>query len=202
MFDARIRKFIDQPLNKLAGIFVAKGISANQITITSFFIGMSTLPLLAFHHYSIALVCILVNRLGDGLDGAIARQTKTTHTGAYLDIVLDFIFYSGVIFGFALAQPQNAIYAALLIFSFIGTGSSFLAFAIFAEKLNLHTNTQGKKSFYYLEGLAEGTETILVMCAMCLFPHFFWALALGFSLICILATIIRVFKSIKLLSSL
>ncbi|MBL4682081.1 MAG: CDP-alcohol phosphatidyltransferase family protein [Pseudomonadales bacterium] len=202
MFDARIRKYIDQPLNRLARFFIAKGISANQITITSFFIGMSTLPLLAFHHYLIALVCILINRLGDGLDGAIARQTKTTHTGAYLDIVLDFIFYSGVIFGFALAQPQNAVYAALLIFSFIGTGSSFLAFAIFAEKLNLQSSAQAGKSFYYLEGLAEGTETILVLCAMCLFPHFFWVLALGFSVICILATIIRVLKSIKLLSSL
>jgi len=200
MFDSRIRKIIDQPLNKIAGIFVARGISANQITVTSFIIGISTLPLLAFHCYTMALVCILLNRLGDGIDGAVAWQTETTHVGAYLDIVLDFLFYSGVVLGFAFAQPENAVYAALLIFSFIGTGTTFLTFAIFAEKLNLSTNAQGAKSFYYLEGLAEGTETILILCAMCIFPQYFWILALGFAAICILATVLRVTKSIQLLS--
>ncbi|MFT5210556.1 MAG: phosphatidylglycerophosphate synthase [Flavobacterium sp.] len=201
MFDAAIRKKIDRPLNHLARILVDKDISANQITIAGFGLGLLTLPLLAFHYYSLAFLFIILNRFFDGLDGAVARQTEVSDVGAYLDIVLDFIFYSGVVMGFALAQPENAIYAALLIFSFIGTGSSFLAFAIFAEKLKLSTTDQGKKSFYYLEGLAEGAETIICLSLMCLYPIYFWVLALGFSIICFVATILRIARSTRLLAS-
>lgn len=201
MLDSAIRKKIDRPLNHLAKIFVDKGISANQITVAGFGLGLLTIPLLAFHYYLSALLLIILNRFFDGVDGAVARQTKVTHVGAYLDIVLDFIFYSGVVMGFALAQPENAIYGALLIFSFIGTGSSFLAFAIFAEKLTLSTTEQGIKSFYYLEGLAEGAETIICLSLMCLYPKYFWVFALGFSIICFLATILRIARSIKLLTS-
>ena len=201
MFDSAIRKKIDPPINTLAILFVKQGISANQITIIGFFLGLLSIPSLALHHYYLALFFILLNRLFDGLDGAIARQTEITHTGAYLDIVLDFIFYSGVIMGFVLAQPDNALYGALLIFSFIGTGSSFLAFAIFAEKLNLSTNLQGKKSFYYLAGLAEGGETIICLSLMCLYPEYFWLISLGFAIICFLATILRITSSVKLLRS-
>ena len=93
MLDSAIRKKIDRPLNHLAKIFVDKGISANQITVAGFGLGLLTIPLLAFHYYLSALVLIILNRFFDGVDGAVARQTKVTHVGAYLDIVLDFIFY-------------------------------------------------------------------------------------------------------------
>ena len=201
MLDSAIRKKIDPYLNELAKFFIKQDVSANQLTVGGFILGLMTIPLLSFHQYTLALLVILLNRLSDGLDGAVARQTVVTLTGAYLDIVLDFIFYSAVIMGFILAQPDYAVYGALLIFSFIGTGSSFLAFAIFAEKLNLNTNLQGKKSFYYLAGLAEGTETIVCLSLMCIFPSYFWVLALGFAIICFIATILRIASSIKLLSS-
>ncbi|MFA0698669.1 CDP-alcohol phosphatidyltransferase family protein, partial [Vibrio sp. 10N.222.49.C9] len=71
----------------------------------------------------------------DGLDGALARRQGITDAGGFLDISLDFLFYSMVPFAFVLANPEaNAIAGAFLIFSFIGTGSSFLAFAVMAGK--------------------------------------------------------------------
>ena len=200
MFDAKLRSILDPGLNRLGYFITQRNISANSITVVGFFIGISAVPLISLHYYTTALVCIFVNRLFDGLDGAVARQSHVSDVGGYLDIVLDFIFYSAIVFAFAIAQPENAIYSAFLIFSFIGTGSSFLAFAIFAEKRGLTTETQGKKSIYYLAGLAEGFETITTLALMCLFPHWFWIIALCFAAVCWLSVIFRMISSVDMLS--
>jgi hypothetical protein len=49
-----------------------------------------------------------------------------------------------------------------LLVSFIGTGSSFLAFSALAEKRGLTDTALPGKSFYFLGGLTEATETITV----------------------------------------
>jgi phosphatidylglycerophosphate synthase len=179
---------------------VAKtGASANQVTVAGFLVGLSCLPAIALEAYSLALALLLLNRVFDGLDGALARQQGSTDLGAYLDIVLDFIVYSAVVFGFCLAQPPFASYGAFLIFSFVGSGTAFLAFAILAEKRGISTEAQGKKSIYYLSGIAEGFETILALGLMCLFPAQFWLIALVFGLICWLSTAGRIATAVKTL---
>ena len=134
MFDRHLIPLIRCPLTRLAKPLCRAGISANQISLTGFAIGMLALPLLALELYSWALLVILFNRLLDGLDGAVARETKITDCGGFLDITLDFIFYAAVVLGSALSAPANALPAATLLFAFMGTGSSFLAFAIMAGK--------------------------------------------------------------------
>ena len=134
MFDRYLIPFIRSPLTRLARPLRRMGISANQVSLTGFAIGMLALPLLAFNLYLWALLAILLNRMLDGLDGAVARETGITDCGGFLDITLDFIFYAAVVLGFALADPANALPAATLLFAFMGTGSSFLAFAIMAGK--------------------------------------------------------------------
>ena len=106
--------------------------------------------------------------------------------GGFLDIVLDFIVYAGMPFAFALADPAaNGLAAAFLVFAFMGTGSSFLAFAVMAAKRGLATELRGRKSLYYLGGLTEGTETILFLVAWpACFPRSFAPLALGFAVAC------------------
>ena len=181
MFDASLRKFIDPPTNRVASWFVGKGISADQITLVGFFVGLMAVPALWLGYPLLALGFIAVNRCADGLDGAVARQTKSTDRGGFLDICLDFFFYSAVPFGFALMDPaQNALAACFLIFSFIGTGASFLAYAIFAEKRGISTDLRGQKSLYYLGGLTEGFETIVFLVLACLFPSAFWWMAIVF----------------------
>ncbi|TXR51846.1 CDP-alcohol phosphatidyltransferase family protein [Reinekea thalattae] len=184
---------VKPPLRSIAKQMLRLGISANHISLFGFFIGMLAIPALALQHYLLALLFIALNRIADGLDGTVARLSKPSEQGAYLDIVLDFIFYSGVIFGFAMAAPQtNALPAAALIFSFMGTGSSFLAFAILAERLKLNSMSYPNKGFYYINGLMEGTETILFFVAMCLLPNYFPILAWVFFGLCILTTTTRV----------
>lgn len=192
MLDSTIRPKIDPLLNKLAGAIHGLGLSATQVTVTGFFIGLGTIPAIYFELYTLALTLLLINRLFDGIDGALARLQGPTELGAYLDIVLDFIMYSAVVFGFCLAQPDHAVYGAFLIFSFIGSGTAFLAYAILAEKLGKQTEAQGKKSIYYISGIAEGFETIVALALMCIFPQNFWLIALLFGVVCWLSTLGRI----------
>ena len=171
-------------MNGLAN-HIPRQISANTITLAGFAVGVMVVPLLWLKLYSTAMAVILVNRFFDGLDGAVARKYGPTNLGGYLDITCDFIFFSLVILGFALADPENnGLAAAFLIFSFIGTGSSFLAFAVAAEKQGISSDSHGLKAFYYLGGLTEGTETILFFVIICMYPEYFPILAMVFGIIC------------------
>jgi phosphatidylglycerophosphate synthase len=193
MLDRWSLKILKPGLAAVAKNLSSLGVRANHLTVAGFLIGMTILPLLAYQQYQWALAILLINRLFDGLDGELARLHKSTDVGAFLDIVLDFIFYSAVVFGFALANPtENALAASALVFSFMGTASSFLAFAIFAERRQLASMSYPNKGFYYLNGITEGTETITIFVLMCLLPDYFALLAWVFAGLCVLTTAIRV----------
>ncbi len=199
MLDYRINTIIHPIMNSLAN-HVPRQISANTITLAGFAVGVTVVPLLWFKLYSLAMTVILVNRFFDGLDGAVARKRGPTNLGGYLDITCDFIFYSLVIMGFALADRENnSLAAAFLIFSFIGTGSSFLAFAAAAEKKGISTNSHGIKGFYYLGGLTEGTETSLFLVIICMYPDTFPVLAVVFGSICWITVLVRFSSAFALL---
>jgi phosphatidylglycerophosphate synthase len=200
VLDARLRRLIDPPLDRLAAPLASRGLSANAVTVLGFVIGLGAAAAIAERAFLPGLALLLLNRLLDGLDGAIARRRGLTDLGGFLDIVLDFLIYSAVPFAFALADPEaNALAAAFLIFSFVGTGSSFLAFAIMAAKRGIATDLRGQKSLYYLGGLTEGTETILVLVLACLWPALFPWLALAFGILCWLTTATRVAVAVQTL---
>jgi phosphatidylglycerophosphate synthase len=192
MLDAAMRRLVDPPLDRLARVVAALGVPANAITLVGFAVGLAAVPLLAVESYVGALVAIGLNRLADGLDGAVARRGTPSDLGGYLDIVGDFVFYAAVPFGFALARPENALPAAFLILSFVGTGSSFLAYAIMAAKRGLADAAPTRRSLHYLGGLTEGTETIIAFALFCLLPTAFPILAYVFGALCWLTTISRV----------
>lgn len=191
MFDAKLRRLIDPPLDAAGRRLAGWGLRANATTLGGFVIGLTALPLLAAGHFTAALIVILINRLADGLDGAIARSLGPSDLGGYLDILCDFLFYGAVVFGFVLAAPENHIPGAFLLFSFIGTGSSFLAFAILAARHGRETSERGRKSFFHLGGLTEGSETIALFIAVCLFPADFPVLAWIFGAACWVTTLGR-----------
>ena len=139
------------------------------------------------------LALLLASRLMDGLDGAVARATQPTDRGGFLDITLDFVFYASIPMAFAVADPDaNALAAAVLLASFIGTGSSFLAFAIVAEKRRLQSLAFPDKSFSFLGGLTEAPETLAAFVSMCLWPQWFAEIAYGFAALCVITTALRI----------
>ncbi|MDA0909351.1 MAG: CDP-alcohol phosphatidyltransferase family protein [Proteobacteria bacterium] len=192
MLDASFRPVIDVILRWPARILSRFGIGANSITIIGGVMGISAFILVSFGFYQSALAFIVLNRLADGMDGAIARENGSTDLGGYLDIVFDFLFYALIPLGFAIANPDHTLAAAFLIFTFIGTASSFLAFAVIAAKRGMVTEKRGRKSFYFLGGLTEGAETFGFLVLICLFPAWFNWLALGFGILCIITTVTRV----------
>ncbi|MDE0954837.1 MAG: CDP-alcohol phosphatidyltransferase family protein [Pseudomonadales bacterium] len=192
MIDARILPLQQKILLPIAKLLVRLGVHADQITIAGFLVGLIALPLIATENYEWALVFILGNRLLDGLDGPVARLTQATDRGAFLDIALDFAFYAVIPLAFAFADSSaNALAAAVLLTAFIGTGSSFLAFSLMAQKRKLQSQIFPNKGLYYLGGVTEGAETIAIFVAFCLWPDLFDILAYSFAFACLLTTLSR-----------
>ncbi|MDO9525410.1 MAG: CDP-alcohol phosphatidyltransferase family protein [Gemmobacter sp.] len=192
MIDAALLPLQRRVLTPPGQWLASRGVHADHITIAGFFIGVLAVPALAFGAYGVALALLALNRLADGLDGSVARLSGPTDRGAFLDVALDFVFYALFPLGFALAAPaENALPAAVLIAAFVGTGSSFLAFATIAAKRGDKAAAFPTKGIYYLGGLTEGFETIAVLSAMCLFPQAFPLLAYGYAAACALTTVLR-----------
>jgi phosphatidylglycerophosphate synthase len=185
MLDKYITPVIKPLLTPIVKQLDKKGVTPDQVTLVGFMIGLLAVPLLALQMWNSALIAIIINRVLDGLDGALARyQNQSSRAGGFLDICVDFLFYAAIPVGFAIADPiVNALPATILLAVFIGTGSSFLAFAIPAEKLNLVRPQFANKSFYFLNGLTEGTETIAFFVAFCIWPTYFPEIAYLFALL-------------------
>ncbi len=199
MFDRALNHALQRPLSRVATRLKALGWRANQVTWVGFVLGLTAIALIALGHSQWALLSMALNRLADGLDGALARLTQPTDRGAFLDIALDFLFYAAIPLAFVLADPvHNGLPGALLIYSFIGTGGTFLAFAVLAAKRGNTSTAYPDKGFYYLGGLTESTETMAVFVLMCLWPQWFGVLAYGFAGLCAITTMMRLAAGIEL----
>jgi len=193
MFDRAFNALAQRPLHRAAQWLHVRGVRADAVTVAGFAVGLLALPLIATGHPLWALAAMAANRLGDGLDGALARLDTPTDRGAFLDIAFDFLFYASIPLGFALADPvANALPAAVLLFAFMGTGSSFLAFAVLAARRGMASAAFPQKGFYYLGGLTESTETLATFVLMCVWPGGFGPLAYGFAALCGLTTATRI----------
>jgi phosphatidylglycerophosphate synthase len=193
MLDRYAVALIKPAVDALARSLVRVGLRADQVTLLAFGLGVGAAFFIAAHAYLLGALLILTSRLCDALDGAVARQTQATDAGGYLDICLDFVFYASIPLAFACAQPStNALPAAVLLAAFMGTSSSFLAFAALAAKRNIQSIAHPAKSLYFLSGLTEATETLAFFVAMCLWPNYFATLALFFAALCAITTVTRI----------
>ncbi len=191
MFDAKLRPLIDPPLNRMGGALARMGVSANMLTFGGLAVGLAGAASIAFGQLWLGLALIIANRVLDGLDGAVARVNGPTALGGYFDIVADFAFYVSVPLGFGVLASDNTLPALVLVASFVLTGVSFLAFAVIAAERGEQSTAHGQKSFFYSTGLAEGSETIAVFIAMCLFPAWFAVLAYAYAGLCVLTVLQR-----------
>lgn len=189
-----MRKLIDPPLNAVGRKLAANGVRANGITLAGLAIGLIAAGMIALGEPLLALIPLLISRIADGLDGAVARATQPTDFGGYLDITADFLFYGAIPFAFVVMNPDaHGLAGAFLLTSFYFNGTSFLGYAILAEKNAMVTTAQGHKSLYYSNGILEGTETILFFVLLCLFPAAFVPLAWGFGAACFATGFLRIY---------
>jgi len=193
MLDGIMRRVIDPPLDRLGAALAARGISADALTVAGLATGLAAAAAIVARADALALVLLVASRILDGLDGAVARASRRTDRGGFIDIVFDFAFYGAIPLAFALREPVlHAVPAAVLLFSFYVNGASFLAFAAVAAKRGLESRVRGLKSIYFTVGLAEGTETILVFAVMVVRPAWFPILAFGFAGLTLMTALARV----------
>lgn len=194
MFDGAMRRVIDPPLNRVGRWLAGRGVTADAVTLLGLASGLAAAGLLTAGLPGwLALVPLLIGRVLDGLDGAVARATFKTDFGGYFDIFCDFVFYAAIPLAFVLRDPvTNGVAGAFLLASFYVNAASFLGYAIIAEKRRMTTAQQGEKSLYYAVGLLEGTETILFFVLICLVPSLFVPAALVFGGLCLVTAAVRI----------
>jgi phosphatidylglycerophosphate synthase len=197
MFDARLRQAIDPALNHIAIRIANSGIGANALTMFGVVVGLAAAVAIIQNSFTPAIILIVINRLIDGLDGAVARINCPTEFGGYLDTLADFLFYVSVPVAFGWASQTNQLPALLLVASFTLTAVSFLAFAAIAARNGDKDGAHGPKAFIYSTGLMEGGETIAFFIAFCLLPAHFGTLALVFAGLCLFTVVQRIGMAAK-----
>lgn len=196
MLDRHARQIIDPPLNQIGKSLAAHGFTADGVTLIGLALGLIAAAMIALGAPFWALVPLLLSRVADGLDGAVARATRKTDFGGYLDIAVDFLFYGAIPMAFVLHDPAaNGAAGAFLLTSFYFNGTSFLGYAILAEKHGHKTDEQGQKSLYYSNGILEGTETIVFFVLLCLLPAYFAPLSWIFGTLCFATATLRIYAA-------
>jgi phosphatidylglycerophosphate synthase len=196
MFDGVLRNAINPALDALADTLVRRGVGPDAVTIAGFVLALGAAAAITGGYFASALALIGISRLCDGLDGAVAKKTRSSDFGGFLDIVLDFAFYGLIPMAFAINDPAaNGVAAAVLLTSFYVNGASFLAFSVIAEKRGLTTSVRGGKSFFFTTGLAEAGETFAVFALFCLFPQHFSIIAGAFAAVCFWTAFVRILQA-------
>jgi phosphatidylglycerophosphate synthase len=192
MLDRVAMRVLRPGLDSAARALQRLGLHADQVTLLGFALGLAAAVAIASRHESIGLALIAASRGCDGVDGALARLSAPSQRGGFLDITLDFLFYASIPLAFAVANPAvNALAAAALLAAFIGTATTFLAFASLAAVHGPKSPAYPDKGIYYLGGLTEATETLACFTLMCLWPAHFALFAWVFAALCVMTIVMR-----------
>ncbi|MBW3562839.1 MAG: CDP-alcohol phosphatidyltransferase family protein [Actinobacteria bacterium] len=168
MLDRRARE-LTAPLWEAGGRrLAALGLSPAVATGVGFVIGVAACVAAALAWWWWALALWILNRIFDGLDGPLARLHGETGRGGFLDIMADFAIYGGFVVGVAVALPEARLACAALLAAYYVNGSAFLALSSLLERRR--TGSGDERSLRFVGGLAEGSETIIVHSALCVFP--------------------------------
>ncbi|WP_079525320.1 CDP-alcohol phosphatidyltransferase family protein [Halobacillus hunanensis] len=163
MLDTHARKMVQPSIDHTATWLLKKGLSANQITILAFILGISTSILYIMGQPVIALGLLWLSGFLDAVDGTMARHTKTSSFGTVMDITFDRVVEVSIIVALAYIHPEVMWPLLLLSVSIVISMTIFLVVGAVSEKA-------GVKSFYYQAGLAERSEGFILFSMMLLFP--------------------------------
>ncbi|MDN5304713.1 MAG: hypothetical protein PWP46_1599 [Fusobacteriaceae bacterium] len=194
MLDTNARKFIQPFFNFIADLLIKNNISANQVTIFAFILGM-IVNLFIFTDFTLIAVIILwISGALDAIDGTIARKTNTSSSfGTIMDIVFDRLVELGMIITLAIKNSSATFSLLLLTASIVITMTIFLSVGAVANK-------KGEKSFYYQPGLAERTEGFIFFTLMILFQKYLIIITILFFIIIMYTAFQRFREAYKILN--
>lgn len=199
MLDSAIFPYLENPLKRTGAFLGARGAAPEAVSLGAFALGIAAAVAAGGGAYQAAIALIVANRVASGLASGIVRAGEGSDFAAYLGIVLDFLFFAAVVLAFAFSDSQNALAAAILLFSLLGLGGTALAYGAVAARHGLAEDASVRPLVDFLAKLVEGTETTLVLILMCLLPDYFAGIALLFAAACLATALFRIVKAWEVL---
>ena len=148
------------------------GASPTHITAAAFLLGLAAAFLVASGRTYSGLAVWLVSRVGDGLDGVLARETnRSTPFGGYLDITLDMTAYAAMAVAFAALHPHLAAAWAVVLLGYVVVITTTLALSDAAGALGRDVSATDR-TFQFTPGFAEAGETNVMYTLCVLFPEY------------------------------
>lgn len=187
MFDEPFRRRFAPLLDRAATPLVRRGVSANHITILACVLALGAAALVARGSPRLGIALWLVSRIGDGLDGALARHRRQSGAfGGYLDITLDMTAYVAMVVGFAVTAPALWLGWLAVMAGYVLVITTTLALSD-AARANSRPVSDTNRTFQFSPGLAEAGETNVMYILWALLPGqlgwlvWVWAAALAFT---------------------
>lgn len=172
MFDESVRTHVEPLLSPIAQRLGRLGLTPTAITVSTFAIALGGAAAIAGGYPWAGLALWLISRVGDGLDGVLARTAnRVTAFGGYLDITLDMAAYSAMVMAFATLHPAPRLAWLGILTGYVLSITTTLALAAAADRAG-RTVSATNRTFQFTRGLAEGGETTLVYVAWVVFPAF------------------------------
>lgn len=191
MFDEIVRQRIAPALAPIARRLGQLGIAPNHVTVATFLVATGGAALIATGSTGAGLGLWLASRVGDGLDGAVARETRqSTALGGYLDITLDMAAYSLMVIAFAATRPEFGIVWPMILMGYVLAITTTLALAAAAERTK-RTVSGTDRTFQFTPALAEAGETTIVYGLWYLLPQYVGSIAWVWCGVLILSAIQR-----------
>ena len=177
MLDSPVHRAFSPLLDGIAAPLARRSVSATAVTVAGFVAGGAAIVFIVSGFYGIGFLLLLLNRLADGVDGAVARRTESTAHGEFLHTLLNYMVVAAVPFAFAASRPINALAASFLLLAFI----AWMVTELGVRLMQTHDSHDGYPvdPRHVPTSLCGFTETFIVFALMCFAP---WA----FSVLCYL----------------
>lgn len=170
VFDEPFRRHVQPVLRPVARGIAHAGLTANHITALTFLVTIVAAAAIATGRTWIGLAFWLISRLGDGLDGVVARESgQASAFGGYLDITLDMAGYAAMVIGFALLYPMYYAAWVSVLAGYVVVITTTLALSDAAGKIGRSVSATNR-TFQFTPGITEAGETTVMYCAWVVFP--------------------------------
>jgi phosphatidylglycerophosphate synthase len=186
VIDRMLRHRKDLALAPIARI-TPRRVHPSAVTAAALVPGLGAALAAAADEPGLAVGLWLLNRLLDGLDGALARQKdRQSDLGAYADILLDVIVYAAIPLGIATGQDSRAAWVAagVLLASFYVNVISWSYLSALLERRGSGASARGEMTAVTMPGgLVEGAETVVLLAIALAVPAWsvavMWIMAAG-----------------------
>ncbi len=186
MIDRALRHRKEVALGPLVRM-VPSGVHPTALTLAAIVPGIGAALAAAYGAPVAAVALWLLNRVIDGLDGALARRTgRHSDLGAYADMLSDVVVYAAIPLGIAAGTGTRAgwIAAAALLAAFYVNAISWSYLSALLERRGEGARTRGEMTAVTMPpGLIEGAETVVLFAVALAAPGWsvavMWAMAAG-----------------------